>query len=347
MTAGGTAAIDAVPERLSRARAPRPASVRTALDGGVVTASRRASSANADRPSRSFRGGGCRALARDEADERTARARRPRSPARGPYRPGDDMRTIDWAASARLSSARAAPTSSSSATASPKRRPGSSSSRPQPRDGSSTRCPSVALKGRGDAARARRGSVDAAQAGGFAGYLDFADGEPFWRRRAATSHRGRAGRAARRRTSFRAPTVPGLSCEHLVEHRRASDRELRLRPLRLPRPAAGRRVDAPAPASLGCRARRDSGPGLGAELPADRRRRRPVLGSADAPGHARPADGRRGRRAPHAERGAVHGPARGAPRVRPRAGRAPSSEPMTCSPSSSTGPRCGGRDAGR
>ena len=137
-----------------------------------------------------------------------------------PYRPGDDIRSIDWAASARLSSARGQDefvVRERYADEGPRvvvvcdRSPGLSFFAP----------PLPWL----DKSAAMRCATElvlasAAQAGGFVGYIDFADGEPCWlpprgERRLAhvreeRPRRGRLGRAGRRRralarASLRAP----------------------------------------------------------------------------------------------------------------------------------------------
>ena len=138
-----------------------------------------------------------------------------------PYRPGDDMRSIDWAASARLSSARAAdefvvreryadegPRVVVIADRSPEL---------------SFFSPPLPWLDKGEAMRQATEIVvaSAAQAGGFVGYLDFADGEPFWlpprgERRLAHLREERV-----REAGWRAPK-DGVdrSLEHLFEHRR-------------------------------------------------------------------------------------------------------------------------------
>ena len=97
-----------------------------------------------------------------------------------PYRPGDDIRSIDWAASARMSSARGAdefvvreryadegPRVVIVADRSPEL---------------SFFSPPLPWLDKAEAMRCATEIVVAssAQAGGFVGYLDFADGEPFW-----------------------------------------------------------------------------------------------------------------------------------------------------------------------
>jgi uncharacterized protein (DUF58 family) len=138
-----------------------------------------------------------------------------------PYRPGDDMRSIDWAASARLSSARAAD---------------EFVVRERYADEGprvvviADRSPELSFFGtplpwldKGEAMRQATEIVvaSAAQAGGFVGYLDYADGEPFWlpprgERRLAYLREERV-----RDAGWRAPK-DGVdrSLEHLFEHRR-------------------------------------------------------------------------------------------------------------------------------
>jgi len=138
-----------------------------------------------------------------------------------PYRPGDDIRSIDWAASARMSSARGAdefvvreryadegPRVVVVADRSPEL---SFFSAPLPWL---------------DKAEAMQRTTDivvesAAAAGGFVGYLDYADDEPFWlpprgERRLAHLREDRA-----RDAGWGAP-VDGVerSLQHLFEHRR-------------------------------------------------------------------------------------------------------------------------------
>lgn len=138
-----------------------------------------------------------------------------------PYRPGDDIRSIDWAASARMSSARGADefvVRERYADEGPRvvivadRSPELSFFSP----------PLPWL----DKAAAMRLTTDivvgsAAEAGGFVGYLDYADGEPFWlpprgERRLAHLREERAQKAG-----WGAP-VDGIqrSLEHLFEHSR-------------------------------------------------------------------------------------------------------------------------------
>ena len=137
------------------------------------------------------------------------------------YRPGDDIRSIDWAASARMSSARGADefvVRERYADEGPRvvvvadRSPELSFFSP----------PLPWL----DKAAAMRQATEivvasAAQAGGFVGYLDYADGEPFWlpprgERRLAYLREERA-----RDAGWDAP-ADGVerALEHLFEHRR-------------------------------------------------------------------------------------------------------------------------------
>jgi len=138
-----------------------------------------------------------------------------------PYRAGDDIRTIDWGASARLSSARSAdefvvreryadegPRVVLVADRSPEL---SFFSPPLPwlDKAAAMQCATEIVV------------ASAGVAGGFVGYLDYADGEPFWlpprgERRLAHLREERMQEAG-----WRAP-VDGVeqSLEHLFEHRR-------------------------------------------------------------------------------------------------------------------------------
>ena len=185
-----------------------------------------------------------------------------------PYRPGDDMDSIDWAASARLSTARA-PTSSSSASGSPKKRRRSSSSAIGVRRWRATAPPLPWL----DKPMAMRTVVElvlasAGAAGGFVGYLDYADGDPHWRqpkgerkliemrdeRLWSSEYGGPAGLARALDRSSR-----GAHARRHPGHVRL--RALRLRPGAVPRDLARRDR-----ASVGCGADRHPGSDLGAEL---------------------------------------------------------------------------------
>ncbi len=139
-----------------------------------------------------------------------------------PYRPGDDMDAIDWAASARLSTARGSDefvVRERFAEEAPRvvvvcdRRPAMSCFAP----------PLPWL----DKPLAMRNLFElilasAAGAGGFVGYLDQADGEPFWRppqldRRLLKLHNERL-----ESPDFEAPADwLERSFDHLVEHRRS------------------------------------------------------------------------------------------------------------------------------
>ena len=138
-----------------------------------------------------------------------------------PYRPGDDIRSIDWAASARMSSARSADefvVRERYADEGPRvvivadRSPELSFFSPP-------------LPWLDKAAAMQRATeivvASAAVAGGFVGYVDFAEGEPFWlpprgERRLAYLREERMQDAG-----WTAP-VDGVqrSLEHLFEHRR-------------------------------------------------------------------------------------------------------------------------------
>ena len=128
--------------------------------------------------------------------------------------------------------------------------------------------------------------ASAAQAGGFVGYLDYADGEPFWlpprgERRLAYLREERA-----RDAGWGAPT-DGVerSLEHLFEHRRNvtagsfvfvfSD---------FLDPPVARDVAHSRRAPLGRHTGRDPGSGLGAELSRRQRDRRPAPRPAHAAG---------------------------------------------------------------
>ena len=139
-----------------------------------------------------------------------------------PYRPGDDIDAIDWAASARLSTARGSDefiVRERFAEEAPRvvvvcdRRPAMASFAP----------PLPWL----DKPLAMRNLFElvlasAAAAGGFVGYLDQADGEPFWRapqidRRLLKLHNERL-----ESPDFRAPPDwLERAFDHLVEHRRS------------------------------------------------------------------------------------------------------------------------------
>jgi len=138
-----------------------------------------------------------------------------------PYRPGDDIRTIDWGASARLSSARGSDeflVRERYADEGPRvvvvadRRPELS-----------FHAPPLPWLDKGAAMRTAMDIVlaTAAQAGGFVGYVDYADGEPHWlpprgERRLAHLREERIETAG-----WRAP-ADGVerSLAHLFEHRR-------------------------------------------------------------------------------------------------------------------------------
>jgi uncharacterized protein (DUF58 family) len=138
-----------------------------------------------------------------------------------PYRPGDDNRSIDWAASARLSSARGADefvVRERYADEGPRvvivadRSPELSFFSPP-------------LPWLDKAAAMQRATeivvASAAVAGGFVGYVDYADGEPFWlpprgERRLAYLREERM-----REAGWTAPVdAVERSLEHLFEHRR-------------------------------------------------------------------------------------------------------------------------------
>ncbi len=139
-----------------------------------------------------------------------------------PYAPGDDVKAIDWAASARLSSARAADefvVRERFADEGPRvvivwdRRP----------QMSPLAYPLPWL----DKAAAARGAVElivasAVRAGGFIGYLDFGDGSPFWRPPRAERGLGEIRERWLAEGPFQAPDGwLGEALGLLVEHRRS------------------------------------------------------------------------------------------------------------------------------
>jgi uncharacterized protein (DUF58 family) len=135
-----------------------------------------------------------------------------------PYQPGDDVDTIDWNASARLSSARAADefiVREKYAEEAPRvvvvadRRPEMDVFPPWLPWLSKPRAMAYATDVLFEAAIASRG---------IGGYLDFADGDAFW-----LPPRGQQDTSdVLGRTSFGAPkNTLALAFEHLVEHRRA------------------------------------------------------------------------------------------------------------------------------
>ena len=240
-----------------------------------------------------------------------------------PYRPGDDIRTIDWASSARLSSAR-----------------GRDEFVVRERYADEgprvvvvcDRSPQLAFFGpplpwlhKGTAMRRAVELVlaSATSSGGFGGYLDYADGEPFWlpprgERRIAHLREERLDSAG-----WSAP-ADGVqrSLEHLFEHRRnVPGRQFRLRPLRLPPATHPGDLAHGVRAPLGRGAGRDSGSDLGAELPGSQRHRCPAARSGDASRRQCPPDEEGGCRPPPRERGAVPRPPGRAPAARPRSDR--------------------------
>ena len=208
-----------------------------------------------------------------------------RSPRRGsgsdisgsrPYSPGDDMDAIDWAASARLSTARGQDefvVRERFAEEAPKiiivcdRRPQMSYFEP----------PLPWL----DKLQAMRHAVElilasAGAAGGFVGYLDYADGDPHWRqpkgeRKLIEIRDERLWSSEYKRTAGLARTLTRPS---RGAHARSLTGNVRLPPLRLPPAALARRVADGARASLGPRPDRDPGSDVGAELPGRKRDRR-------------------------------------------------------------------------
>ena len=167
-----------------------------------------------------------------------------------PYQPGDDVDTIDWNASARLSSARGTDefiVRERFAEEAPRvvvvadRRP----------EMDVFPVVAVALEARCDGARARR-PLDAAVAsrGSRATSTSQRRGVLAAAAHAAGHERRRRANGVRRADGHARPRVraPGRAPPG------DADRELCLRALRLPRPAARRRVDEAAPAALGPRA---------------------------------------------------------------------------------------------
>ena len=139
-----------------------------------------------------------------------------------PYRPGDDVHAIDWNASARLSSARGIDefvVRERFAEEAPRvvvfcdRRP---AMKLFPRH-----LPWLS-KQEALAVAAETIAASAARARGLVGYLDFAEGEPFWRPPRSQREAGRLAESHLPYLSFRGPEdnlARGL--EHLVQHRRA------------------------------------------------------------------------------------------------------------------------------
>ena len=186
-----------------------------------------------------------------------------------PYRPGDDMDSIDWAASARLSTARGADefvVRERFAEEAPKviivcdRRPEMACYGP----------PLPWL----DKPMAMRTVVElvlasAGAAGGFVGYLDYADGDPHWRqpKGSASSSRCATSASGRRSTAGAADWLE-RSIEHLASHTRAVTPGTFVFLLSdfIPSPSHELWL-ARDRASLGCRSGRDPGSDLGAELP--------------------------------------------------------------------------------
>ena len=203
-----------------------------------------------------------------------------------PYVPGDDMDAIDWPASARLSTARGGDeflVRERLAEEAPRvmiicdRRPEMSYFAP----------PLPWL----DKPRAMRTAVElilasAGAAGGYVGYLDFADGDAHWR-----PPKGERKLIELRDERLQSSEFGGppdwleRSVAHLAEYPRAVTAGTFVFVLSdflsppLGRPLARRRR-----APLGPRADRDPGSDLGAELPGRRRDRRPVPGSPLRPG---------------------------------------------------------------
>ncbi len=140
-----------------------------------------------------------------------------------PYRPGDDMDAIDWAASARLSTARGQDefiVRERFAEEAPRvvvvcdRRPGMS-------------CFESSLPWL-DKPKAMRNVFElvlasAAGAGGFVGYLDHADGEVFWRPPQLERKLMKLNNERLESADFRAPSDwLERSLQHLAEHRRSA-----------------------------------------------------------------------------------------------------------------------------
>jgi uncharacterized protein (DUF58 family) len=139
-----------------------------------------------------------------------------------PYRPGDDVHAIDWAASARLSSARGTDefvVRERFAEEAPRvvivcdRRPGMALFPPELPWLSKREALHVAGEIVGASTARVRGLV---------GYLDFAEGEPFWRPPRSQREAGRLEESHLLYPSFRAPEDNlARAFEHLLDSRRA------------------------------------------------------------------------------------------------------------------------------
>ena len=203
-----------------------------------------------------------------------------------PYRPGDDMDAIDWAASARLSTATRRDefvVRERFAEEAPKviivcdRRPEMS-------------CfgAAAAVARQADARCGRSSSsilASAGAAGGFVGYLDYADGDPHWRQPKGERKLIEIRDERLWSTEYGGPADwLERSIEHLAAHPRAVTPGTFVFVLSdfIPSPSA-RDVARRDRASVGRRAGRDPGSDLGAELPRRRRDRRPASRSALGP----------------------------------------------------------------
>ena len=262
----------------------------------------------------------------------SAAARVTRSVGSRPYRPGDHLAWIDWAASARLSAARGTDefvVREYLAQEAPRaaivvdRRPSLGLFGPE---SPWLDKPAAVL------AAAEAIAASAVAALGEVAYLDHA-GSGRAQLLAASGGtpppRGHPGQARRR--ELRGPAArararaPGIA----PARPRPAARELRLRPLRLPRADPRRRVGAAAGAPLGRRPGDRPGPDLGTALSRRARRRRPVRRSrnrsrrADAVHAARGAGARARARAATRPRRADVPPPRLRPRRRRQRGRVP------------------------
>jgi uncharacterized protein (DUF58 family) len=139
-----------------------------------------------------------------------------------PYRSGDDVHAIDWGASARLSSARGTDefvVRERFTEEAPRvvivcdRRPGMALF---PRE--------LPWLPKRDVLRvaAEMIAFSTARVRGLVGYLDYAEGEPFWRPPRSQREAARVAESHLAHPSFRAPEDNlGRALEHLLEHRRA------------------------------------------------------------------------------------------------------------------------------
>ena len=261
------------------------------------------------------------------------------------YRPGDDVGWIDWAASARLSAARADDefiVRERFADEAPRvivvcdRRPSLGIGASPLRTLDKPRALLTAIELIGASATAARSLT---------GYVDFATGEPYWRP-PRTEHRAEPHAFER---PFRAPAdTVSRALEHLGEHRRDLPTQTFVFVLSdFLVPPDERDLAAHARAPLGARAGGRAGPGMGADVPRRRRRLRPVRRSAQRAG--RPVFLTRAEAARLRDR---NEDALGRPRAHAsaRSGSSRSSSTTTsrprCSAPSSAGPTCACSRAG-